>query len=471
MSKINKRKNELLNLFKVAFDDKVYDGEDVYDYSEFIKKNFYDPDTDPDLKIDIQDSDQEIVEEFDGVLERLEMLVESRFSDEETQPHDFMKLFTKELQDMTSQFDYEVIKLNLEELNILYSFFRQYLGLYSDYEHVIASNDFGVLIKTAELDSDGQLDSDEQTDAGTQEAEPSEIRPETMNSSEVGHIQAMLAHLGYDLGRDGIDGDFGRKTFRAIRRFQSDNSLPSTGVVDERTMENLNKKAPDIQAPSAGQILSSTSRKRLFERTRTEEEASEDVDSAIDIISEIANSGSFSAHSGEGGMSNLELRRSVKLDGMDRKVRDLLGLINEAGSRLNTDVIITSGFRTPADQSRIMFYNWNRKGGTGRGSSYLLSLYSRFNRIGDIAEAFEQAGQSDDQRKAAGEQIITDAWQPFRGHLDGLSLDVSFRTGKYKVGVILSALQELGIIRLLEEDDHYHLTAKEVPSPRQGSMV
>jgi len=101
----------------------------------------------------------------------------------------------------------------------------------------------------------------------------------------------------------------------------------------------------------------------------------------------------------------------------------------------------------------------------------LLSLYSRFNRIGDIAEAFEQTGQSDDQRKAAGEQIIIDAWQPFIGHLDGLSLDVSFRTGKYKVGVILSALQELGIIRLLEEDDHYHITAKEVPSPQQSSMV
>jgi len=503
MSRMMTRKNKLSSLFKVASSGEVYDSEDVYDYSQFIKDNFYDPDANPDLKIEVQDSDLEILEEFDGVMERLEILVERRFDDDEgIQPHDFMDLFRKELQDMVAQFDSVTTELGYEDLNILYKLFGQYLGMYPDYEQVIANDDSLGFKKTSTSTEDAasNLEStappiaaeaitaepasvipvdpnDENIVAPTETgnkppaATSGAIRPETMNSTEVGHVQAMLVHIGYSVGSSGVDGDFGRGTFRALRSFQRDNEIPPTGVVGPETMAMLIQQAPNVQAPSAAKLLSSSSSRRIFEKTRTEDEASEDVGNATDVIQEIANSGSFSTHSSGSDMSNLTLRSRVKTDGMDQKVSHLLGLINEAGSKLDTEIAITSGFRTPADQSRIMFYNWNRKGGVGRGSSYLLSLYRRFRRIGDIASAFERTSSSDDSRKAAAEQIINDSWQPFRGHLDGLSLDVSFKTGKYKVGVILSALQELGIIRLLEEDDHYHITAKNVPSPQQSSMV
>ena len=56
MLNIAARKNRLSRLFKTAnIDNKNFDGEDVYDYSQFIKDNFYDPDRHPDLKIEIQD--------------------------------------------------------------------------------------------------------------------------------------------------------------------------------------------------------------------------------------------------------------------------------------------------------------------------------------------------------------------------------------------------------------------------------
>lgn len=50
-------------------------------------------------------------------------------------------------------------------------------------------------------------------------------------------VQQSLEEKGYDPGRsDGIADD---STRRAIRDFQRDKELPMTGVVDERTAENL----------------------------------------------------------------------------------------------------------------------------------------------------------------------------------------------------------------------------------------
>ncbi len=141
MSKVSSRKNYISKLFSIikhADDNDVYSGEDVYNYSSFIKENFYDPDSSPDLKIEIQDSDSEIVEEFDLVMERLEMLIEERFDsdDENLQPHDFMDLFKKELQDMVSQFDPTELGPNSEPA-ILYRMFGQYLKMYDYYEGIV----------------------------------------------------------------------------------------------------------------------------------------------------------------------------------------------------------------------------------------------------------------------------------------------------------------------------------------------
>jgi putative peptidoglycan binding protein len=50
-------------------------------------------------------------------------------------------------------------------------------------------------------------------------------------------VQQSLEERGYDPGRsDGIADD---STRQAIRDFQRDKELPMTGVVDERTAENL----------------------------------------------------------------------------------------------------------------------------------------------------------------------------------------------------------------------------------------
>ena len=56
---------------------------------------------------------------------------------------------------------------------------------------------------------------------------------------DVKEMQAALASLGYDLGNNGIDGDFGPKTQAAVTAFQKDRGLPETGVFGTETFKAL----------------------------------------------------------------------------------------------------------------------------------------------------------------------------------------------------------------------------------------
>jgi peptidoglycan hydrolase-like protein with peptidoglycan-binding domain len=62
-------------------------------------------------------------------------------------------------------------------------------------------------------------------------------------------IQEALLRAGYALGKFGADGIFGRLTRRAIERFQRDNNLPDTRMVDTQTYTAL-MQAPPAQASS-----------------------------------------------------------------------------------------------------------------------------------------------------------------------------------------------------------------------------
>jgi len=58
---------------------------------------------------------------------------------------------------------------------------------------------------------------------------------------EVEECQTMLYKLGYDIGIDGIDGDFGRNTEKAVKAFQSDHRLTVDGVCGPMTWDALQK--------------------------------------------------------------------------------------------------------------------------------------------------------------------------------------------------------------------------------------
>lgn len=56
---------------------------------------------------------------------------------------------------------------------------------------------------------------------------------------DVKEMQGLLAALGYNLGNNGIDGDFGPKTQAAVTAFQNDRGLNPTGVFDAATFKAL----------------------------------------------------------------------------------------------------------------------------------------------------------------------------------------------------------------------------------------
>lgn len=55
----------------------------------------------------------------------------------------------------------------------------------------------------------------------------------------VKNIQEILVKLGYDIGKYGIDGDYGEDTEKAVKAFQKASGLEATGLVDEQTYRQM----------------------------------------------------------------------------------------------------------------------------------------------------------------------------------------------------------------------------------------
>lgn len=58
---------------------------------------------------------------------------------------------------------------------------------------------------------------------------------------QVKTAQRLLKALGYSVGLSGIDGDFGKKTEEAVKKFQSKERLTTDGVIGQKTWEALLK--------------------------------------------------------------------------------------------------------------------------------------------------------------------------------------------------------------------------------------
>lgn len=62
-----------------------------------------------------------------------------------------------------------------------------------------------------------------------------------MTGSDVVYIQRILIKSGYDLGKTGADGKFGKKTEEAVKQFQEERSLVVDGIVGVKTWTMLEK--------------------------------------------------------------------------------------------------------------------------------------------------------------------------------------------------------------------------------------
>ena len=82
---------------------------------------------------------------------------------------------------------------------------------------------------------------------------------------EVKKMQEMLIALGYNLGSYGADGDFGSKTYEAVRLFQSDHRLLVDGIYGPNTkayLEQAYKEKDVLPAKPADPVATNTSFKK-----------------------------------------------------------------------------------------------------------------------------------------------------------------------------------------------------------------
>ena len=80
--------------------------------------------------------------------------------------------------------------------------------------------------------------------------EPAETRPTLRRGSKgefVTLLQSMLVNRGYDIGKAGVDGDFGRSTQAAVVQFQRDNCLVMDGIVGPITWAELDGAAEKVK--------------------------------------------------------------------------------------------------------------------------------------------------------------------------------------------------------------------------------
>lgn len=72
--------------------------------------------------------------------------------------------------------------------------------------------------------------------------------------ADVIECQTMLTRLGYDIGKTGIDGDFGRATEAGVKAFQSDHKLVVDGVVGPMTWDALDKAVAQLDEKPSEKI-------------------------------------------------------------------------------------------------------------------------------------------------------------------------------------------------------------------------
>ncbi len=63
---------------------------------------------------------------------------------------------------------------------------------------------------------------------------------------EVAELQRALIQLGYDVGKTGADGVFGRKTLAAVKMFQQENGLKVDGIIGPLTYGKLDERGADL---------------------------------------------------------------------------------------------------------------------------------------------------------------------------------------------------------------------------------
>jgi peptidoglycan hydrolase-like protein with peptidoglycan-binding domain len=274
-------------------------------------------------------------------------------------------------------------------------------------------------------------------------------------------IQEKLEAAGF-LASGYEPGVFSDDTEAAVRRFQIAAGLSETGSVDYSTFVSLGRF--DIRPGSA----SSASAPATQPAASAPAPATQPAASAPAPATQPAASASPPASSGNSkrDLSFIHFRNRGGISGASPAAKEFLYVLNDLAKKEGKRVTVTSLYRGPYDQARVMLNNYNSRGaGSNRANSYLKRLYRRYPRINDIVNIFAGSVSRKEKIQMAS-RVIKQSW-PKVGHLVGESIDMIPRDDK--VQSLLEGAQAFANVKILKETDHFHLTVR--PGAPGGGAV
>lgn len=99
---------------------------------------------------------------------------------------------------------------------------------------------FGKTMETARKDVAALLQGQEITTVTYEPIQSYAILRRGSKGEDVKQLQTLLLKLGYDLGKWGVDGDFGATTEKKVKEFQAKMNLTADGIVGISTWQALN---------------------------------------------------------------------------------------------------------------------------------------------------------------------------------------------------------------------------------------
>jgi len=230
----------------------------------------------------------------------------------------------------------------------------------------------------------------------------------------------------------------------AIISFQSANGLNPNGLINKATYDKLDQLSFGIPDP----VIPEKKQKKNAPIPDGEKVRRKDRRKAEDF--------------NKSQIKNLKFGPRVDLDTSRQETRDMVSILDYVAGRLGVrGAVVTSAYRSPWNQARVMHKNYSRRGGGEAGKRYLAKLYG--NKGVPIADIFNKNRKNPDAAIDEASKAITPS-NGWRGsHLTGVAIDIAGSPSKGEFdNMIREAERYMRFKKILWEKDHYHLEVSEI---------